>query len=178
VWDIFSDQNEVIAQDGRVIHLGTLRGAGDFLAEFSKRQTGRREFDYMSFYLGTSAPWAETEDDLTQIYELVFHRLKRRELDWVYHFPRIHLVDFQPLREALDSKDKPEWTDYSPSDAFAKGAADQQREREIAEFRDHLEADRNAAIEEALQKPAPSRVCAYRNVFGSWPTGWPPSPGD
>src|ERR1700687_5764704 len=99
LWDVFSDQHEVIATDGRVLHLGSFRGAGEFLADYLNRRTGRRQYDYMNFYLGTAAPWAYPEGDKTPVYELIFDRLKRRGLDWVYHFPQVHLVDFRPLRD-------------------------------------------------------------------------------
>jgi hypothetical protein len=175
LWDIFSDQHEVIATDGRLIDLGSFRRTGEFLADFLNRRMGRRNYDYMNFYMGTSAPWAETQDDLTPIYELIFRRLNARGLDWVYHFPQIHLVDFRPLRDALDREGKPDWENYSPSDALVKEFEDRQRDREIAEFRDQLEEGRKEAIEEALRHPPPPTVLAFRNVNGHWPQGWPPA---
>ncbi len=177
LWDVFSNQHEVIAPDGRLIDLGSFRGAGEFLADYLNRRTGRRIYDYMNFYLGTAAPWAKTEADLTPVYELIFGRLKGRRLDWVYHFPQIHLVDFRRMRDALDREGKPDWADYSPSEALAKEMDDRQRDKEIAELRDQLEEGRNDAIEEALKQPPPPAVRAYRNVYGHWPQGWPPTPG-
>lgn len=176
VWDVFSDGHDVIAPDGRDLHLGSFRMAGEVLADWQNRRTGRREFDYMSFYLGTSAPWSQPESDLTPVYELIFRRLKRRRLDWEYHFPRLYLVDFRPLREALDRENKADWEDYSPSEAFAREEENKQRDKEIAEFREQLEDGRNEAIENALKNPPPSIVRAYRTVFGRWPEGWPPCP--
>jgi hypothetical protein len=70
-------------------------------------------------------------DDLTQIYEAIFRRLRRHGLDWVYHFPRIYFVDFRHLREAMDPERKPDRADYSPSAALANEVADQEREKEI-----------------------------------------------
>jgi hypothetical protein len=177
LWDIFSNQHEVIATDGRLIDLGSFRAAGEFLADRLNRWTDRREYDYMNFYLGTSAPWAQPEGDLTPVYELIFRRLKRGGLDWVYHFPRVYLVDFRPLGEALDREGKPDWMDYSPSEALAKNEGDRRRDQEIAEFREQLDEGRNEAIEEALKHPPPATVQAYRNVYGHWPQGWPPTPG-
>lgn len=176
VWDIFSDQHDVIAPDARALHLGSHRMAGEFIADFLNRQTGRRQFDYMNFYMGTSAPWA-AEGDFTSIYEWIFGRLKADGLDWVYQFPRIHLVDFRPLAEQLRREEKPDWENYSPSESLAKEMEDKQRDKEIAEFREQLEEDRNEAIAEALQQPAPAVVRAYRQVYGDWPEGWPPVPG-
>ena len=33
LWDVFSDNHEVIAPDGREVHLGSWRGSGDFIAD-------------------------------------------------------------------------------------------------------------------------------------------------
>src|SRR5204863_503267 len=108
---------------------------------------------YMSFYLGTSAPWACEGRDLTPVYEMIFRRLKSRKLDWVYRFPRLHLIDFRPLREAMDQEDKSDWADYSPSEALAEEEENKQRAEEIAEFREQLDDARDEAIEDALKKP-------------------------
>src|SRR5581483_9378380 len=43
LWDIFSNQHEVIAPDGRLIELGSFRAAGGFLADYLNRSTGRQE---------------------------------------------------------------------------------------------------------------------------------------
>lgn len=178
VWDIFSDGHDVIGSDGRLVDLGSFRRTGEVLADWQNRRSGCREFDYMTFYLGTSAPWSEPKSDLTSIYEIIFRRLKLRGLDWTYHFPRLHLVDFRPLREAMDRQGKPDWEGYSPSESFAQAEEEKQRDRKIAEFREKLENGRNEAIEEALKQPPPATVRAYRAVFGRWPEGWPPCPGE
>lgn len=177
LWDIFADQHEVVGNHGRLVGIGSGRGAGEFLADYLNRRTGRREFDYMSFYMGSSAPWSEREDDLTSVYQMIFGRLKRRGLDWAYRFPRIYLVDFRPLRDALDREGKADWAGYSPSEAIAKEAEEQRRDREIAEINEQLEDGRNESIEHASRKPPPPTVQAYRNVYGNWPNGWPPTPG-
>ncbi len=177
VWDVFSNEHEVIAPDGRLVHLGSFRGTGEFIADHLNRRTGRPEWGYMDFYLGTGAPWCLAQTDLGSVYELIFRRLQRRGLNWVYHFPRLHLVDFRPLREDLDREGKPDWTDYSPSEALAKEEENRKRDEEIAEFRERLEEGRNEEIEEALKQPPPAVVEAYRKVYGQWPGGWPPTPG-
>lgn len=177
LWDIFSNQHEVIAPDERLIDLGSFRAAGQFIADYLNRRTGRRERDYMDFYLGTDTPWFWAQGNLRSVYELIFRRMQRRALRWIYHFPRLHLVDFSPLREALDREGKPDWADYSPSEALAKEEEQRKRDEEIAEFRDRLEEGRKEAIEAALKRPPPAMVEAYRKVYGHWPEGWPPTPG-
>lgn len=54
LWDTFSDNHEVIAADGRLADIGSLRGTGAFIDEHLTRdRDGWREGDYMRFYMGT-----------------------------------------------------------------------------------------------------------------------------
>jgi hypothetical protein len=172
LWDVFSDSHEVVDRDARVLDLGSFRGSGGFLADALNRQTGVRKYDYMDFYMGTS--WVAGRADLGAVYRLIFYRLQSRGLDWVYHFPRIHLVDFRPLKKALDESREPEWAGYCPSDSLAKEAEDAKRDREIAEARQALEEGYWEEVEEALKGPPPSTVIAYEAVYGRFPRGWPP----
>jgi hypothetical protein len=111
--------------------------SGDFIADVLNRQTRTRQYDYMHFYLGTM--WVSDRADLTPVYRMIFRRLRRRELDWIYHFPRSYAVDFRPLKEALDRKNEPDWMGYSPSEALAKEAERQEHDRKLAEFRESLD---------------------------------------
>src|SRR3989442_13790213 len=75
LWDIFSDNHEVIAADGRVADIGSFRGAGAFLAEhLINDRDSWREGDYLRFYLGTI--WISGRADLTRIYAMIFRLLK------------------------------------------------------------------------------------------------------
>jgi hypothetical protein len=50
LWDIFSDNHEVIAADGRVADIGSFRGAGAFLDEHLMHDRDSwREGDYLRF---------------------------------------------------------------------------------------------------------------------------------
>ena len=53
VWDLFSDGHDVIGPDDRLLHLGSFRSSGAFLAEIINRQLGESNYDYIDFYLGT-----------------------------------------------------------------------------------------------------------------------------
>jgi hypothetical protein len=173
LWDIFSDSHEVVAaEDSRVLDLGSFRYAGGVLADVANGQTGTTQYDYMHFYLGTS--WVSQRADLTPVYEMIFRRLRRRGLDWIYHFPRLYAVDFRPLKQALDQQRAPEWLNYAPSEALAREEEQNQRDRELAELRESLDAGYRQAVEEALGAPPPATVRAYQAVFGQFPRGWPP----
>ncbi len=174
LWDVFSDEHEVAASDGRRLDLGSFRGSGGFLADVLNRQTGREQYDYLSFYLGTI--WVAGRADLAPIYQMIFRRLRARGLDWVYHFPRLGVVDMRPLKEALEQNDKPEWTGYDPSEALAREEAEREREKELAELRKSLDEGYREAVEQAAGEPPPATVRAYETVFGRFPRGWPPVP--
>jgi len=81
------------------------------------------------------------------------------------------------LPEDLDREGKPDWADYSPSEALAQDEEQRKRDEELAAFRERLEEGRNEEIAEVLKQPPPTVVAAYRKVFGHWPEGWPPTPG-
>jgi len=174
LWDVFSNGNEVAASDGRRLDLGSFRGSGGFLADVLNRQTGTRQYDYLSFYMGTIWVWERA--DLTPAYRMIFRRLRENALDWVYHFPRLHAVDLRPLKEAFERKDLPEWTDYDPSAALAREEAEREQDKNLAELRESLDEGYRAAVEQAADAPPPATVLAYEAVFGCFPPGWPPAP--
>jgi hypothetical protein len=106
---------------------------------------------------------------------MIFRRLKSRQLDWIYHFPRLFLYDFRHLLDEMKEKDEPDWLNYSPSEALAKEQADKQHDKEVAEMRERLEEEHRQQVEEARESPPPRIVEAYRKVYHKFPVGWPPS---
>ena len=90
LWDIFSDNHEVIGPDGRVVDIGSFRGAGGFIAACLNRQIDRQEYDYIDFYMGTI--WIAQRADLTPVYQMIFRRLKAHGHDWMYYVPSESLV--------------------------------------------------------------------------------------
>ena len=170
LWDVFSENHDVLAADGRIADLGSWRGSADFLADILNAQLRTRRFDYMHFYMGTSGFRLGSEPiDPAPVYLLIFDRLRANGFDWRYSFPQIHLVDLRPLAGEPDGgeESKPEWEGYSPSEAFA----DEAKRRELA---GDLERRNREAIEAARDRPPPATVEAYRKVYGRFPEGWPP----
>ena len=148
LWDVFSNEHDVVDRDGQLVDIGSWRGAAGFLAEQLNRQTGESRYDYVDFYMGSFG--VSQRADLTPVYEMVFRRLKQRLLDWRYSFPQLQLIEF--------SSEKP------------NGARSYQLEKMKAELK---EAHRQA-IEDSKLEPVPEIVLAYRNVYGMLPHGWPP----
>ncbi len=173
LWDIFSNNHEVVAPDGRIVDTGSFRASGGFIADYLNEMQGQSRYDYMDFYMGTI--WVSGRVDLTPVYTMIFRRLKEQGFDWVYHFPRLMLVDMRPLREALEDKSaEPEWTNYSPEEAFAKEQADREHDAEVAEMRESLDEGYREAVEESQRHPPSATVSAYQTVYGHDPRGWPP----
>jgi hypothetical protein len=170
LWDVFSDNHEVVVADGRLADIGSFRGAGAFLDEHLTRdQEGWGEGDYLRFYLGTI--WISRRADLTPVYAMIFRRLKAVGVDWVYHFPELGIVELAPVD---DETDKP-GNEYSVSYAAVAELEAQQRRAEVERFRAELREMNTRAREEAMDRPPPATVHAYREVYGRDPRGWPPA---
>lgn len=171
LWDIFSDNHDVIAADGRVADIGSFRGASAFLDEYVNGHTGDmtwREGDYMRFYMGSA--WISGRADLTPVYVMIFRRLQSLAADWVYHFPELQLVDLGAL--AMDTVTP---TRYSPSEGAVAELKARRREAELERVRAKLADGNTRAREEAMDRQPPATVRAYREVYARNPRGWPPA---
>ena len=170
LWDVFSDNHDVITADRRVADIGSFRSAAGFLAEYL---TGPNDdlwnMDYCRIYLGTI--WISNRADLMPVYAMIFSRLKAQGADWEYHFPQLGVVDLSPFREALEQK-KPE--EYSPSESFGKEQEERERQAELERFRAELTEGAAQARHAAMDLPPPATVRAYQVVYGRDPKGWPP----
>ena len=148
LWDVFSNENEVVDRDGRQVDIGSWRGAAGFLADQLNRESGERQYDYRDFYMGSF--WVSERADLTPVCEMIFRRLKHDLLDWRYRFPQLRLIEFPA--------DRP----------------DGRRSYELEKLRADLEQAHREALEDAKFEPIPAIVVAYTNVYGVSPRGWPP----
>ena len=155
LWDVFSDNHDVIAPDGREVHLGSFRGTGDFIADLLNDEVGSRQYGYMDFYMGTI--WINDRADLTPVYAMIFRRLATHGYDWEYAFPRLYAVDF--------GRDRDDTADLADR---------MEQDRQRAELHEILEEGHREALEIAKDRPPPATVAAYRQVYGDFPHGWPP----
>ncbi len=169
LWDVFSDNHDVITADGRLADIGSFRGAGAFLDEhLTHGQEGWREGDYLRFYLGTI--WISTRADLTPVYAMIFRRLRSVGADWAYHFPQLYLTEL-----ARSDSDNEHAGTYSVSESAAAELKAQKRRAEVARFRAEVDEMNARARDEAMDRPPPATVRAYRQVCGHDPRGWPPA---
>jgi hypothetical protein len=177
LWDVFSDNHDVIAADGRIVHLGSFRGSAgmisDFFEGFSHNADDAddgwdtRGCGYMDFYMGTW--WVGRRADLGPVYRLIFQRLRAHGADWSYAFPRIHVIDCGQGEADFE-------TAYDPSAALQREAEQRARAEKTAKLRRQLDRDAQAAKRRARIGTPPATVSAYQEVFGRFPQGWPPDP--
>ncbi len=154
LWDVFSDNQDVITADDRMADIGSFRAACAFLDEHLTRgQEGWRDGDYLRFYLGTS--WISRRADLTPVY-LIFRRLRSVGADWIYHFPQLYLAELVPS----DSENEHAGT-YSVSESAAAQLNEQKRCAQMAQIRAEIDEMNTRAREEAMDRPPPATVRAY-----------------
>jgi hypothetical protein len=170
LWDVFSDNHDVIAADGRLVDIGSFRGAGAFLDEHLNRDEEYRwrEGDYLRFYMGTI--WISRRADLTPVYAMIFRRLRALGADWKYHFPELYLWELDPGDPGLEQP-----AGYSVSESAAAEVKAQKRRAETVGMRAEIDGLNAQAREEALDREPPATVRAYRHVYGRDPRGWPPT---
>lgn len=170
LWDVFSDNHEVIGPEGKAYDIGSFRGSGGFIAQFLNVQYPlERSYDYLDFYMGSG--WVlQDRADLTPLYEWIFRRLKANECDWRYAFPRLMAIDVGGKNEEADSSAE----DYDPSEAMANELAAKEREEEGRKLRQSLDDIYSKTVEDAKYKPPPATVQAYKSIYEKWPEGWPP----
>jgi hypothetical protein len=182
-WNIFSNEHQVIAEDGRWVDLGSWRGSSAFLDEFTRlppcepnpdsdaTADSLRSLDYgdsMRFYMGLALHPPE-RCDYSTVYQLVFRRLKQAGLDWLYAFPELNVIRFAP-----SDIPSPEPHAYDPSAAFARDQEQTAKDAEFARLQEELAAATEAERARARTAPPPDIVLAYHAIYARWPEGWPP----
>jgi hypothetical protein len=99
LWDIFSHNHAVIGPEGRLVDIGSFRGASRFIATWLNRQTSENTYDYVDFYMGSI--WIAQRADLTPVYEMIFRRLKACHHRWRYTAPEDDVDALAPSPAAM-----------------------------------------------------------------------------
>lgn len=168
--DVFLDNHDVTAADGRVVDIGSFRGAGAFLDEHLTRRQEHwsHEGDYMRFYMETI--WIARRADLTPVYAMIFRRLRALGADWQYHCPELYLWELEPGDLRVEQP-----AGYSVSESAAAELQAQKRRTDTGRMRAEIDQLNAQARERALDEETPATVRAYRQVYGRDPRGWPPA---
>ena len=166
IWDIFSNNHEVISLQREVYDIGSFRGSGSTISEvINEHFAEEQSYDYLDFYMGSD--WIAEGIEMQPLYEAIFALLRERNCDWYYSFPRIHLMDMKSKSAEQDN------LQYDPTQAMKDELAEQQRQRELDEMRVKLDALHEESLAEAKRKPLPPIILAYQKVYGKMPTGSP-----
>lgn len=164
VYDIFSNNHEVIGSDTKIYDLGSMRGSGRFIAEFINMYRPQTiSLDYTDFYMGSTL--ISSRADMYPFYCQVFKTLKENRCDWKYSFPRLHLVDLRGLKPKDDDPES-----YKPEQALEDQL---QKDKEVNEWKEKLDKIYEEELEEAKYKPLPAIIRAYKNIYGVLPDGHP-----
>jgi len=173
LWDVFSNNHEVTGRDRKVYDIGSFRGAAGFIADYLNNYVTEidTKYDYLDFYMGTI--WGANRADLTPVYELIFSKLKALNCDWIYHFPRLYLIDFGDGREDAEAERENDFLNYDPSESVARQLEREQRKEEAARLKEDLDQIYEETVEDAKYQLLPEIVQAYKNIYGHLPGGWP-----
>jgi hypothetical protein len=169
LWDIFSDNHDIISANGKVYDLGSFRGSGGFIAEYINNHFPEisSRYDYLDFYMGSI--FVQDRADLTPVYQWIFKHLRSLECDWIYSFPRIYAISF----DKTETEEPPDPLAYDPNRALEEEFSKQEKKEEADRLQQELEEAYEKEVEEAKYKPLPKTVQAYKNVYGRLPKGWP-----
>ena len=170
VYDIFSNNHEVIGEDRKIFNFGSFRGSGDFIAGFLNNHYPEKSdrYNYMDFYMGTI--WIRERGNLTPFYEHVFKKLKDLKCDWIYSFPRMSVVD---MKNPTDKSDDSKIEDYKPGESVHNDLESSEKDRQTNKLQEDLDKIYQEEYEEAKYKPLIQIVQAYKNIFGVLPEGHP-----
>jgi len=170
VYDIFSNNHDVIGYDKKTFDLGSLRGSGHFIADFLNENYNNpsNSYEYMDFYMGTI--WIRSRGDLTPFYEFIFLKLKEFHCDWNYFFPRLFLIEPKKIFDSLDIQD---YTNYKSEFAVLNELGLTEEDRQAKKLQEEFDKAYEDEYEEAKYKPLNQIVKAYKNVYGVLPNGHP-----
>ena len=170
LWDILSDNHDLLLADGRVVHLGSFRAAGGVISDFLATDSAmvfRSGEGYLEFYMGT---WAiKNRTVLKPIYRRIFSRLRGCGVGWKYSFPRLQVIRLERHEDQEEH-----FENYDPSATFAAEQKEREENEQHARIQAEFEKLHWENIELARSSPPPETVQAYFEVFGKWPLGWPP----
>ena len=166
IWDIFSDNHEVIAEDDKIYNFGSFRGTGSTIADFINEHYPLSEgkLNYMDFYMGTIG--ISNRASLLPFYKHIFMVLKKYNCNWRYSFPKLGLVSFK--QEEPENSNP---ADYNPLLAMQKELANEKSE--VDNLQAELDKIYEHEFEEAKYKPLPLTVQAYQEIYGILPEGHP-----
>lgn len=164
LWCIFSNNHEVFDENEYVYDIGSFRGSGGFIADFlNKSYPSETSFGYMDFYC---ADMRFDDDTALPLFVLIFEKLKAKNCNWRYSFPKISIISFDKPEEEISLEN------YDPSKAIEEELAQKQKQVEVQKLRDELDEIYENEREDAKYEAPPLIIRAYQAVYGAFPDGW------
>ncbi|MBL9171552.1 MAG: hypothetical protein JNN07_27725 [Verrucomicrobiales bacterium] len=159
LWDVFSDNNQVITADGRGVGNWGFRGWSHFMNEqITKTRELWREEDY--FYFGLGDYQHSHVYDVNEIHLMIFRRLKAQGADWLYNPPENFLM---MLGETA--------SDVGASRSGKRLCPEEEALiKDLIAMREALPGMHQGLLGTVCSDPPP--VAAYRSIYGRNPRGW------
>ena len=173
LWDIFSENHEVIAANGKIHDIGSFRGAAGFIANYINTHIKGIDinYDYVDFYLGSA--YISTRADLTPLYEEIFKGLKSAGCNWKYSFPKMQIIDLANFPNSPKFENQNDFLNYDPEKSILEELEIKQQKEKIEKLRETFEKDYREAVKRSKHEPLPRTVLAYKIVYKQLPDGWP-----
>ena len=169
IWDIFSNNHEVISSNNKVYDIGSWRGSGRTISEIINNNFKENEsYGYLDFYMGSFCQ-IESEINLKEIYKEIFKFLKSFGCDWYYSHSRIYMVDFRDTKE-----EKSQDNLFYDSNKAVEVELEEKKENEnLKELQDLLDEDFEKRLKKSREQPLPEIIVAFKDVYGYLPKGSP-----
>ena len=162
LWDVFSDNNQVITADGRGVADWSFRDWSHFMNEQIAKTTGQwREDDY--FYFALCDYQHSDVYDVNEIYLMIFRRLKAHGADWLYHPPELFAITLGATAAVVNARRA----------GTHLCLEEQQFLKDYQAMREDLQKINEGLRQTLISRPPPPPVAAYRSVYGRHPQGWP-----
>jgi len=162
IYEIFSNNHQVVDMKGKLYDLGSLRGSGRFLAEFLNMYYPGpiKVYDYLDFYCTYS--FIEHRSDLSPLFKHVFQKLKSRDINWIYAVPEIFWIDFSGETDQDERS-------FDPHRDILEGQYNDLVRRRM----EHALEDVNKSLKKQVLSQTPVIVSSYVKIYGGFPEGWP-----
>jgi hypothetical protein len=158
VWDIFSNNHDVITDEDMVVSIGSWRGSGRTIADaLNELEIDKASYSYLDFYM--DAMVIDDKSEFSIFYDAIFDYLKNINYTWRYSMPQIYA--FGP------GTDKKPESDGS-YESVVKEIEQNENKNKLADFLSGV----NEQMEIDSKKTVPHVIRSYIKVYDKLPEGY------
>jgi len=168
IWDIFSNNHDVVSADNKIFYIGSWRGSGSTISEVINHNFKTNEsYGYLDFYMGS---FYQIDDavSLKEIYKAIFAHLKDTGCDWFYAYPRMYAIDLNQNKQESTQDNLL----YDSNIALENEMKNKERKEKMKAFQDQLDDDFKKRKEKMKKEPLPDIIQAFKSIYNYLPTGW------